>query len=62
MAQPPSKQWDVGHSDAVELACQKAHQRCGIAKPVTPHSLRHYPEFQTIPSNPLPSFVSKEFG
>ena len=27
--------------DAVELACQKAHQRCGIAKPVTPHSLRH---------------------
>jgi integrase/recombinase XerD len=28
-------------SDAVELACQKAHQRCGIAKPVTPHSLRH---------------------
>ena len=32
-----------GHisSDAVELACQKAHQRCGIAKPVTPHSLRH---------------------
>jgi integrase/recombinase XerD len=28
-------------SDAVELACQKAHQRCGIPKPVTPHSLRH---------------------
>jgi integrase/recombinase XerD len=28
-------------SDAVELACQKAHRRCGIAKPVTPHSLRH---------------------
>ena len=28
-------------SDAVELACQKAHQRCGIAKPITPHSLRH---------------------
>jgi integrase/recombinase XerD len=28
-------------SDAVEIACQKAHQRCGIAKPVTPHSLRH---------------------
>ena len=35
-------------SDAVELACQKAHQRCGIAKPVSPHSLRHYPEFRTI--------------
>src|SRR6202007_2327771 len=28
-------------SDAVELACQKAHQRCGISKPITPHSLRH---------------------
>ena len=28
-------------SDAVELACQKAHRHCGIAKPVTPHSLRH---------------------
>ena len=22
-------------------ACQKAHRRCGIPKPVTPHSLRH---------------------
>src|ERR1700730_17802242 len=28
-------------SDAVELACQKAHQRCRSAKPVTPRSLRH---------------------
>src|SRR5207237_9814719 len=28
-------------SDAVELACQKAHRRSGLAKPVTPHSLRH---------------------
>jgi integrase/recombinase XerD len=27
--------------DAVEFACHKAHQRCGIAKPITPHSLRH---------------------
>jgi site-specific recombinase XerD len=27
--------------DAVELACHKAHQRCGIAKPITPHLLRH---------------------
>ena len=26
---------------AVEHACQKAHRRCGISKPVTPHSLRH---------------------
>ena len=35
-------------SDAVELACQKAHRHCGIAKPITPHSLRHYPGFRTI--------------
>jgi integrase/recombinase XerD len=26
---------------AVSEACQKAHQRCGIKKPITPHSLRH---------------------
>jgi len=26
---------------AVEEACQKAHQLCGISKPITPHSLRH---------------------
>jgi len=27
--------------DAVETACRKAQQRCGLAKRVTPHSLRH---------------------
>ena len=27
--------------DAVEKACKLARQRCGITKPVTPHSLRH---------------------
>ena len=26
---------------AVERACQQAHRRCGIPKPITPHSLRH---------------------
>lgn len=32
-----------GHisKDAVEQACQKAHRRCRIPKPITPHSLRH---------------------
>ena len=35
-------------SDAVEIACQKAHQRCGIAKPITPHSLRHYLPFRIM--------------
>ena len=24
------------HREAVELACQKARRRCGIAKPITP--------------------------
>ena len=27
--------------NAVELACRAAHCACGIAKPITPHSLRH---------------------
>src|SRR6476660_5633685 len=27
--------------EAVELMCQKAQRRCGIAKPITPHSMRH---------------------
>ena len=26
---------------AVEMVCQQAHQRSGIRKPITPHSLRH---------------------
>ncbi len=25
----------------MEQACQKAHRRSGISKPITPHSLRH---------------------
>jgi integrase/recombinase XerD len=35
---------------SVELACQKARRRSGIRKPITPHSLRHYAEFRTMPS------------
>jgi integrase/recombinase XerD len=27
--------------EAVGQACQEAHRRCGVTKPVTPHSLRH---------------------
>jgi len=26
---------------AVNRACRKAHRRCGIPKPITPHSMRH---------------------
>jgi integrase/recombinase XerD len=32
----------------VEWACEKAHRRCRIPKPITPHCLRHYPAFGTI--------------
>jgi integrase/recombinase XerD len=28
-------------TEAVELACRKAHRAAGIGKPITPHSLRH---------------------
>jgi site-specific recombinase XerD len=28
-------------ASSVQAACQRAHQRSGIAKPITPHSLRH---------------------
>jgi site-specific recombinase XerD len=28
-------------TDAVEHACQEAHRLCRLAKPITPHSLRH---------------------
>ncbi len=27
--------------NAVEMACRKAHQLCGIRKPISPHSMRH---------------------
>ena len=39
----------IGRS-TIEEACQKARRRCRIPKPITPHSLRHYPEFRTIRS------------
>jgi len=28
-------------TDAVEHACQEAHRLCRLAKPISPHSLRH---------------------
>jgi len=33
---------------AVEKACQEAHSRSGISKPITPHSFRHYVPFPTM--------------
>ena len=35
---------------AVEKACQEAHSRSGISKPITPHSFRHYAGSPIIPS------------
>jgi site-specific recombinase XerD len=34
---------------AVQTACREAWQRSGLAKRVTPHVLRHYAGFRTIP-------------
>jgi site-specific recombinase XerD len=33
---------------AVDKACQEAYSGCGISKPITPHSFRHYSESRTI--------------
>ena len=45
---------------AVEQACQKAHRLCGIAKPITPHSLRHYAGSPTIPGAGLEAASVKD--
>ena len=47
---------------AVEVACQKAHAASGISKPITPHSMRHYAELRTMPSNQAKSVVSSGSG
>ena len=39
---PGDRPGDPITSRAVDRACQKAHRRCRIPKPITPHSLRHY--------------------
>jgi integrase/recombinase XerD len=38
---PSERVGDHISKDAVEQACQKAHRRCRISKPITPHCLRH---------------------
>jgi integrase/recombinase XerD len=38
---PSERVGDHISKDAVEQACQKAHRRCRICKPITPHCLRH---------------------
>jgi len=40
----------------------RAVKKSGVRYKGGIHTLRHYPEFRTIPSNRLPSFVSKECG
>lgn len=36
---------------AVNRACRAAQRRCGIPKPITPHSMRHYAASPTMPSD-----------
>jgi len=38
---PGDRPGDPITTRAVNRACRKAHRRCGIPKPITPHSLRH---------------------
>ena len=38
---PGDRPGDPITTRAVNRACRKAHRRCGVPKPVTPHSLRH---------------------
>jgi len=46
----------------IEEACQKARRRCRISKPITPHSLRHYPGFRTIADSRWRSSVFNDPG
>jgi integrase/recombinase XerD len=46
----------------IEEACQKARRRCRISKPITPHSLRHYPGFGTIADSRWRSSVFNDPG
>ncbi len=39
--------------EAVELMCQKAQRRCGIAKPITPHSMRQASAYCTTFQSPF---------
>ena len=38
---PGARPGDPITTRAVNRACRKAHRRCGVPKPITPHSLRH---------------------
>ena len=46
----------------VWYACQKAAQRAGIQKRVYPHLLRHYLDFQTMPSRRRTGSVERAFA
>ncbi len=37
-------------SAGIQYICHKAATAAGISKPITPHSLRHYAAFQTMPN------------
>jgi integrase/recombinase XerD len=48
---PGDRPGDPITTRAVNRACRKAHRRCGIPKPITPHSLRHYAASRTMPQH-----------
>jgi integrase/recombinase XerD len=41
------------------VACQEAAQRAGIAKPVSPHLLRHYAASRTMPRVDMPAAIHR---
>jgi site-specific recombinase XerD len=43
-------------------ACHRAAQRCGVHKPLHPHTLRHYAEFRTMPSKLAGALISAGFS
>jgi integrase/recombinase XerD len=48
--------------DAVGHACQKARQLSGIRKPISPHSLRHYAAYRTMPRLVVPAAIQGHFN
>jgi integrase/recombinase XerD len=43
-------------------ACRRAAQRCGVNKPLHPHSLRHYAASRTMPRVEVPAANHRQFS
>src|SRR5271169_5915351 len=61
----PGNRWHTGDTPidtkVVWDACKKAAQRAGLQKEVHPHTLRHYLDFQTMPSRRRIGSVERAF-